>query len=173
MPRHGNKRSAPCPHGVLKGPCRPCQNAATRRWAQNNPAKVRNYVARNRERISDTNRRSEYPRQYGITYAEALRMREAQQNLCAICSGAMTDEPRSRTRWVVDHYETPAGPIVRGILHASCNSALGLMNDHDPQALRAAADYVERAGRRTATVVMAADSAPAPAPQLHLALVKP
>jgi hypothetical protein len=84
------------------------------------------------------------PRLYGISLEKAIALRETQRNLCAVCLGPMSDDRRSALGWVIDHFVAPDGtPVVRGILHSTCNRGLGLLNDHDPVALRRAADYLE------------------------------
>jgi hypothetical protein len=72
-------------------------------------------------------------RRYGITGEEADHLLRLQNGLCAICQLA----PASH----VDHDH--ATGAVRQLLCFNCNGGLGQFKD-DPEALRAAADYIER-----------------------------
>ncbi len=71
-------------------------------------------------------------RKYRLTPDEYQAIVEAQNGLCAICR---------REELVVDHSERSGN--IRGLLCNNCNSGNGLF-DHDPNRLRAAADYLER-----------------------------
>ncbi len=74
---------------------------------------------------------------YGLTKPELDRLLD-QHEVCAICRSAEW----GRKGPCVDHdHETGA---VRGILCGNCNQGLGRFKD-DSAALRAAADYLERA----------------------------
>lgn len=167
-------RGEPCPHGMkTRNQCSTCRLERIRKGRAENPQWARtankNWRKNHPERHKANKRNQNYRSLYGITRAEAVAMREAQGNLCAICRGPMTDAPSASSRWVVDHYDTPAGPVVRGILHQGCNAALGLMNDHDPEALRNAADYLERRGRASRVSKPVEPEAEAtPNPQLRL-----
>jgi hypothetical protein len=75
-------------------------------------------------------------RNYNITFADELRLRNAQQNVCAICGCDFGDEAPC-----VDHDHKTLK--VRGLLCKQCNYALGQFGD-DVRLLRRAADYLER-----------------------------
>jgi len=96
--------------------CKPCHNA-------------RGKVAKDKVGGSRT---YHLTRRYGITAAEADHMLRNQGGLCAICRVA----PAAH----VDHDH--ATGAVRALLCFNCNGGLGQFKD-DPDALRAAADYVE------------------------------
>lgn len=76
-------------------------------------------------------------RQYCITPEDYNRMRLAQGFCCAAC-GLRESESDNL---VVDHCHTSGN--VRGLLHRTCNSALGLFRD-DAILLRKAAEYLEK-----------------------------
>jgi hypothetical protein len=88
------------------------------------------------------NRRSSsdayWVRQYGITKAEVNRLRESQDDRCAICGDAGPEH--------LDH-DHESGRV-RSLLCQRCNFGLGQFKD-DPAVLQAAARYVEthRAGQ--------------------------
>ena len=84
-------------------------------------------------------------RGYGINHETFDTLRFVQGNLCAICRGPMSEHnPLKGDSVVIDHFEGPWGEIViRGLIHMRCNTGLGMFG-HDPDALRAAADYIER-----------------------------
>ena len=97
--------------------------------------------ARYRERNPDAHRKWRLPARYGISLEQYEEMHAVQNGVCAICSRPETLVVRgSHPRLVVDHdHETGK---VRGLLCDYCNTGLGKFKD-DPQALRAAADYIE------------------------------
>jgi hypothetical protein len=75
---------------------------------------------------------------FGMTRAEYERLREQQDNRCAICK---VDKPGGRGDWHVDHnHETG---VSRGLLCLGCNIGLGCFKD-DPAFLEAAALYLRR-----------------------------
>jgi formate dehydrogenase maturation protein FdhE len=71
---------------------------------------------------------------YHTTAERVSELLEEQDGLCAICYGVV---PASH----IDH-DHQTGQL-RGLLCNSCNRGLGYFHD-DPEALRAAADYIER-----------------------------
>lgn len=87
-----------------------------RQHRKNNPTLYRNY---------------ELKSAYGITLQEKQQIEVKQNGLCAIC--------QKPGKLVVDHCHRTGK--VRGLLHGSCNSALGLFKE-DPEALVRAASYV-------------------------------
>jgi hypothetical protein len=112
-----------------------------RAWRAANKDKTRQYAR-------DARRNTKFPQLYGITFDEALAMRDAQDNRCLICLCLMTDGSMSHRRWVPDHYMNADGrKVVRGILCSSCNIGIAHVGDHDPAALRRAATYIEATGR--------------------------
>ncbi len=73
---------------------------------------------------------------YGLAAEDYARMVAEQGGVCAICK-------RKSRRWLcVDHCH--ATQLVRGLLCDKCNSALGFLDD-DPERMRAAGAYVDRA----------------------------
>ena len=105
----------------------------------------RAYVARNRARFNEWNRkqRAKDPektraytkvqtrrwyitKKYGLTMEQYSELLEKQDNRCAICK--VTDPGKSD--WRIDHYHTTKK--VRGLLCHNCNVSLGLMGDNIP-----------------------------------------
>lgn len=85
------------------------------------------------------NRRKELNRLYGLTLDAYDRMVAQQGGRCAICGSPEADGKWKRFH--VDHdHETGR---VRALLCNGCNRGLGFFQDK-PEALRAAADYLER-----------------------------
>lgn len=111
----GRNRRAP---DGLTSYCRPCHAARGNATRQRLYGGSREYHLRQR---------------YGITGAEYDALVEGQGGLCALC--------RQRAPQHVDHDHVTGK--VRGALCSGCNQGLGNFYD-DPDALRAAADYVER-----------------------------
>jgi hypothetical protein len=77
-------------------------------------------------------------RRYGLTVEEFRAMLARQENLCAVCGGPWRGWNGQNPHIDHDH----ATGRVRGLLCASCNSAIGRFGD-DPVLLRRAADYLE------------------------------
>jgi glycerol-3-phosphate dehydrogenase len=92
-----------------------------------------------RQRRLDSARWRHLRRKYGVTQERYEELLTAQEGRCAICR---TDDPDDiGLEWNVDHCHTTGR--VRGLLCRRCNGGLGWFKDN-PEALRAAADYVER-----------------------------
>ena len=77
-------------------------------------------------------------RRHGLTVEEFRALLEAQNSLCAICRGPWRGWNGQNPH--IDHCHKTGR--VRGLLCASCNSALGRFGD-DPELLRRAAAYLE------------------------------
>lgn len=110
--------------------CKDCRRAQCRAWSRTEGGRAvkRNGILR---------------REYRLSPSEFDALLKAQGGACAICRFPETKIHRdgSVTRLSVDHdHETGA---VRGLLCSGCNVGLGSFAD-DPEALRAAVDYVER-----------------------------
>lgn len=104
--------------------------AASRAWAKANPEKRKQITAKSyRARMETT-----LFYRYGIGVAEYEELLVAQRGLCAACG----NRPRGK-RLSVDHHH--GSGRVRGLLHANCNTLLGLAGD-DPAVLMAAAAYL-------------------------------
>jgi len=81
---------------------------------------------------------------FGITLDQFKAMSNAQGNVCAICG--RTNKRKNRwggcdTRLVVDHCKEKR--IVRGLLCAQCNLAIGLFS-HDLKRIMSAVNYLKR-----------------------------
>ena len=74
---------------------------------------------------------------YGMTLEEFDEMLAAQDGVCAVCG----DPPRGGKRLHVDHDHSTGA--VRGLLHGSCNRALGLLGDSAAAAF-GAGRYLEK-----------------------------
>ncbi|MEN3271285.1 MAG: hypothetical protein V7636_46 [Actinomycetota bacterium] len=97
--------------------CKPCHNRKGRESRERHHGSARSYHLKAR---------------YGITAAEADRMREEQGGLCAIC--------RERPADHVDHDHVTGQ--TRRLLCFNCNGGLGQFHD-DTELLRAAISYLE------------------------------
>jgi hypothetical protein len=93
---------------------------ATRKWARENPDRVKDSGLRHR---------------YGIGLSEYTAMHEAQGGKCGICL-----RPK---RLCVDHDH--ATTRVRGLLCVTCNQAIGMLDD-DPALLFRAIRYLSQGG---------------------------
>jgi Recombination endonuclease VII len=114
------------------------------RWYHANKARVRaskkEWTERNHIRVRDGYLRW----RYGITLAEYEALLAEQGGGCAICGA--TDPGSNRRYLFVDHDHST--DLIRGLLCANCNLALGKFRD-DPSLLRKAADYLDGRGRGT------------------------
>ena len=107
---------------------------------QRERAKVAVGTQRRRVRADETGGRTRYVRGIGRVTANEFNARlESQGGGCAICGG----QSWAGQNLAIDHCHQTG--LVRGLLCAGCNTALGLMRDN-PSRLRSAADYLERAG---------------------------
>lgn len=101
------------------------------------------WTARNRESRQAYNRR----RDFGLEHDDFMAMMEDQSGLCAICGIDMESARQimptgwTRTGVNVDHCHESG--LVRGLLCSPCNKGLGQFRDN-PDAMRAAAEYVEK-----------------------------
>jgi hypothetical protein len=109
--------------------CRDCRRTYDRNWKRRN---------------SDTGRAYKLMAKYGMTLEEFYARIEAQDGICPICGGEF-DETVTTLVPCVDH-DHKTGKV-RGILHRSCNSAIGLLGD-DPDACLLAAVYLRLAAAR-------------------------
>ena len=86
-------------------------------------------------------RDSTFKQHHGVTRAEADRMIDAQGGVCAICGNPPCGTRTPAHRLHVDH-DKVTGQIREMLCHR-CNLSLGHAK-HDPQRLRAMADYLEK-----------------------------
>jgi hypothetical protein len=111
--------------GYFESHCVVCMNKARDARAEADPVKAKRNEQKNRLR-----------RDFGLTLAQYDYMLAAQGGVCAICKQKCT----RHSVLSVDHCHTTG--VVRGLLCASCNFAIGFLGD-DPAIMRNAADYVE------------------------------
>lgn len=97
-------------------------NAATARWAEENP---------------DAVREKHLKRTYGLTLAQYDELLERQGGACGACQGP----PTVHGRFFVDHDHMTGR--VRGLLCHQCNSALGYARD-DLEVLKKLISYLKR-----------------------------
>jgi Recombination endonuclease VII len=105
---------------------------------------LRSHCRRCRRRASleynrrDGGRNAYYQRVYGVTLAWYNARLEMQGGVCAICKRPPDPTYRPHPRLVVDHDHKS---VVRGLLCAKCNTALGMFGD-DPARLTSAIEYL-------------------------------
>ena len=100
----------------------------------------RAWNAENRDRQIATNQKAHLKRYHGLTVEQYAAMVEAQDGKCAICQRT-PDGKGHCGRLHVDHDHERR--VIRELLCANCNRALGLFAD-TPEWMVAAAAYVER-----------------------------
>lgn len=107
--------------------------------------------AKRRATLAGWNRmRTRALEKFGLSLDDFRRLVQQQSGKCAICGDPLqsweyADERRlDGTQPVVDHcHRSDGSHSVRGILHQTCNSAIGLLGD-DPENARRAWQYLER-----------------------------
>lgn len=108
----------------ISSKCKTCVCAYNKEWGQKNPEK--------KDRFRKDSR---FRRKYGITLAQWEGMYMNQGGLCLLCGGVPTEDDILQ----VDHcHETGR---VRGLIHRTCNTAIGMFGD-DPSKCIMAADYL-------------------------------
>ncbi len=112
--------------------------AHTRAYARAYHARRKNDPAYKARRV-DACRWTRRKRKYGITREEYMERLTRQGGLCDICGMEFGEDLR------VDHDHSTGA--VRGLLCANCNIGLGMFQE-DPKKLTAAAEYLERHGKR-------------------------
>jgi hypothetical protein len=111
------------------GDCRVCNIERAREWRVANQARSRANAKRWAQQNPDRVRASHYRSRYGVTLAEV----SALGDLCAVCGTV--------EHLVVDHdHETGR---VRGRLCRACNLGIGMLQD-SPELLASAAQYLRR-----------------------------
>lgn len=103
--------------------------------------RMREYRAKNKDKVRAWNRKSFLKRAYGLTVADFEALIAKADNKCEICNRAVQTSRYALDSACIDHdHKTGA---VRGILCNLCNAALGKFGD-SPETLRRAAEYLER-----------------------------
>lgn len=122
-----------CTHGNRRFCSRKCNNKF------HNDLRDREEIRlRNKQRGSAYFKLNNIFRNYGITKEQFEWLLEDQKGLCAICGLYLNNDIN------IDHdHKKELSSSVRGIVHRTCNSAIGLLKD-DPSICRKAADYLER-----------------------------
>jgi hypothetical protein len=100
---------------------------------------VRDWVARNRDRVRKTSLNSYLKRTYGISYEDYHARLEAQGHKCAICGVHADDLWSKHRRLVVDHNH--ATGLVRSLLCQQCNTVIGMARE-SPSVLTSAITYL-------------------------------
>jgi hypothetical protein len=110
--------------------CKPCDDLARRKWAEDNPEKSK-YSARNRI----------IKHRHGVDIPWYEQKLKSQGNTCAIC-GVDRNNCTYANEWsfAIDHCHKTGK--LRGLLCNMCNRALGMFKDC-PEVLRKAALYLE------------------------------
>jgi hypothetical protein len=125
------------------GGCKECAREKASIWAKEHPEKVKEIYTRfwsvefNREDYKVRNRTKNWKRS-GWTPELFSYTLTFQNNLCAVCDLPFTEEDPP----CADHKHTDP-PKPRGLLHRTCNSALGLLLD-DTKVLERAIKYLKK-----------------------------
>ncbi len=117
---------------------------ATRKWKEANAERVLqnklHWASMNPDRVKASRMKSRL-KKYGLDVGHWQLLFDQQRGQCALCRLPMEAAGRGAGSAAVDHDH--ATGKVRGLLHNSCNQAIGLMRE-DPKLLRLAAKYLEK-----------------------------
>ena len=128
--------------GGYRSQCRPCRSAIIKQWKKDTGWKPKPEAVQKKKETRvykpRNSRLNNLSSKYGITIDHYDAILQRQGGTCALCQ-----KPAGRSnRWgtlSVDHcHETG---LIRGLLCAACNSALGMLGD-TPERLQRALDYV-------------------------------
>lgn len=122
--------------GKHPAPCTPCRTRNRERMR----VKRAGMPVEARQKTWKTSRDYFLIYKFGIDTRDYDSMLRKQNGGCAICNSPESGDSRT-SNLAVDHCHTTG--MVRGLLCAPCNKALGMFRD-SPEIIRAAATYVER-----------------------------
>lgn len=132
--------------GELSDKCKPCHKKAYRaEWGRNNRARVTAATLRWKQRYPERVRNAHLKTTYGITSADYAEMAARQLGACAACLQRPSAGPLS-----VDHCHRTGR--IRGLLCQGCNTALGAIAD-DPGRAAGLIAYLDRGADWTAVRV--------------------
>jgi hypothetical protein len=117
---------------LLKSRCNSCLYSEHKRWAEENPSRIREY------RDKDSWTLSKRCARRGITPEQLIDTYDRQEECCAICKKEI-----ELSESAIDHNHVTGE--FRGVLCKQCNRALGMFRD-SPTILRNAIDYLEDFG---------------------------
>lgn len=126
------------------------RNAAVKAWNKRNPEYKRAWDRANYPKVKDKSlayckewrskhkekgRAYNWSKKYGITPTDYQRLLDKQGGVCAMCR----KPPLEAEFLAVDHDHE--SHVVRGLLHRTCNTALGLLGDNPVSAASQLARY--------------------------------
>lgn len=114
---------------LLKSRCKTCLFREHKRWAEDNPERIRKYRSKNSWTLAKRCARR------GITPEQLLDTYERQEECCAICKSHIELSDSA-----IDHNH--ATQEFRGVLCKQCNRALGMFGD-SINTLKNAVEYLE------------------------------
>jgi hypothetical protein len=124
--------------------CKPCTRLKNRQWVQTHPeqhaASCASWYRRNKAKAKQSSSNWHYKSHYSITYAEFLAMCAAVGNKCEICRADLAIGKKTARSAHLDHNHRTG--VIRGVLCAMCNTAVGKLGD-SPELLRRAITYLE------------------------------
>lgn len=114
---------------LFKSRCKTCLFRQHKRWAEDNPERIRKYRSKNSWTLAKRCARR------GITPEQLLDTYERQEECCAICKSRIELSDSA-----IDHNH--ATQEFRGVLCKQCNRALGMFGD-SINTLKNAVEYLE------------------------------
>ena len=118
-------------------------NKATKKWRESNPEVIKEIRKRSDAKRKQRRRERALENKYGITYVDYLFLLESQNGVCFICGRPerLLGKGGCIRPLNVDH-DHITGKI-RGLLCASCNLALGNLEDNISY-FKSAIEYLEK-----------------------------
>jgi len=119
------------------------RNEQTKAYRNRNPDIIKEIRKRTDAKRKQVRREQELEKKYGLTYSDYLCMLESQNGVCSICGRPekLLGKGGCTRPLNVDHCHTTGK--VRGLLCASCNLALGNLEDNIAY-LQNAISYLEK-----------------------------
>ena len=114
----------------LQGFCRPCGTIKQAKWRTDNRSQANRSAA-------DSHRR----RRLGMEPHEYDQLLDEQEGVCAICKGKCITKTTTGTQKSLAADHDHGTGVIRGLLCARCNTAIGLLGD-DPAIVAAALAYL-------------------------------
>lgn len=136
--------------------CKRCKRQQEKQWASRNKSTIAKYAKRYSSTEAAKSKYAAYKQSnngkiaiqhnhlkkcYGLSPEQYAELVERSNNKCELCGGSLVPGKKGGRSLVVDHDHDTGR--VRGLIHSTCNSGLGMFND-DIAMLKKAILYLEQ-----------------------------